>query len=156
MKPGNVSHHSRAGLSTTALLTSLLWGQPCALESVRSVPGLCPLDSGTHIHPLAVTPKMSPDVAKWSLKDKTLIQIQCPAQSRCTEISRSSAPTAEPVWFIFIPHHLASWICKGTILGIFLVVQWLRLCVPDAGDLGSIPGQGSRSHILQQRPSSVK
>ena len=25
-------------------------------------------------------------------------------------------------------------------MGISLVVQWLRLCVPNAGDLGSIPG----------------
>ena len=39
-------------------------------------------------------------MAKWSLKDKTLIQIQCPVHSRCTEVSRSSALTAEPVWFI--------------------------------------------------------
>ena len=27
-------------------------------------------------------------------------------------------------------------------IGTFLVVQWLRLCVPNAGALGSIPGQG--------------
>ena len=30
-----------------------------------------------------------------------------------------------------------------------LVVQWLRLCTLNAGGLGSIPGQGTRSHILQ-------
>ena len=29
------------------------------------------------------------------------------------------------------------------------MVQWLRLCAPNAGDLGLIPGQGTRSHILQ-------
>ena len=29
-----------------------------------------------------------------------------------------------------------------------LVVQWLRICAPNAGDLGSIPGQGTRSHML--------
>ena len=23
----------------------------------------------------------------------------------------------------------------------YLVVQWLRLCIPNAGDLGSVPGQ---------------
>ena len=28
-------------------------------------------------------------------------------------------------------------------------VQWLRLCTPNAGGLGSIPGQGTRSHMLQ-------
>ena len=30
-----------------------------------------------------------------------------------------------------------------------LVVQWLRLHAPNAGDLGLIPGQGTRSHVLQ-------
>ena len=30
-----------------------------------------------------------------------------------------------------------------------LVVQWLRLCAPKAGGLGSIPGQGTRSHMRQ-------
>ena len=30
-----------------------------------------------------------------------------------------------------------------------LVVQWLRLCAPNAGDLSSIPGQGTRSHMPQ-------
>ena len=29
------------------------------------------------------------------------------------------------------------------------MVQWLRLCPPNAGGLGSIPGQGTRSQILQ-------
>ena len=32
-----------------------------------------------------------------------------------------------------------------------LVVQWLRLWSPNAGGLGSIPGWGPRSHILQLR-----
>ncbi|TEA29203.1 hypothetical protein DBR06_SOUSAS14810008, partial [Sousa chinensis] len=30
-----------------------------------------------------------------------------------------------------------------------LVAQWLRLHTPNAGDLGLIPGQGTRSHMLQ-------
>ena len=30
-----------------------------------------------------------------------------------------------------------------------LVVQWLRLQAPNAGGLGSIPGQGTRFHMLQ-------
>ena len=33
--------------------------------------------------------------------------------------------------------------------GTSLVVQWLRLHVPNSGGLGSIPGQGTRSHMLQ-------
>ena len=32
-----------------------------------------------------------------------------------------------------------------------LVVQWLRLCVPNGGDLSSIPGQRTRSHVSQLR-----
>ena len=35
--------------------------------------------------------------------------------------------------------------------GTSLVVQWLRLCVPNAGSLSSIPGRGIRSHMLQLR-----
>ena len=31
--------------------------------------------------------------------------------------------------------------------GTSLVVQWVRLCVPNAGGLGSTPGQGTRSHM---------
>ena len=33
--------------------------------------------------------------------------------------------------------------------GTSLVVQWLRLHAPNAGGPGSIPGQGTRSHMLQ-------
>ena len=29
-----------------------------------------------------------------------------------------------------------------------LVVQWLKFCTPDASDPGSIPSQGTRSHML--------
>ena len=32
-------------------------------------------------------------------------------------------------------------------LGTSLVAQWLRLRAPNAGDLGLIPGQGTRSHM---------
>ena len=31
------------------------------------------------------------------------------------------------------------------------MVQWLRRHAPNAGDLGSIPGQGTRSRMLQPR-----
>ena len=37
-----------------------------------------------------------------------------------------------------------------------LVVQWLRPFAPKAGGLGSISGQGTRSHMLQLRPRSAK
>ena len=43
-------------------------------------------------------------------------------------------------WFIRNPHPV----------GTSLVIQWLRLCTPNAGGLGFDPGQGTRSHLLQQ------
>ena len=43
--------------------------------------------------------------------------------------------------------------CTG---GAFLVAQWLRLQASNAGDPGSIPGQGTRSHMTQLRPSTAK
>ena len=35
--------------------------------------------------------------------------------------------------------------------GTSLVIQWLRLCALNAGGLGSIPGQTTRSHMLKLR-----
>ncbi|TEA28979.1 hypothetical protein DBR06_SOUSAS11410018, partial [Sousa chinensis] len=35
-----------------------------------------------------------------------------------------------------------------------LVVQWIRLCAPNAGGPGSIPGQGTRSHMRVATKSS--
>ena len=40
-------------------------------------------------------------------------------------------------------------------MGISLVVQWLRLCAPNAG-LEFNPGQGLGSCMLQLRPSTAK
>ena len=39
--------------------------------------------------------------------------------------------------------------CQLKIMGTSLVVQWLRLHAPNAGDLDSIPGQGTGPHMLQ-------
>ena len=39
--------------------------------------------------------------------------------------------------------------CKKVIKGTFLVVQWLRSPAPSEGGLGSIPGLGTRPHVLQ-------
>ena len=42
-------------------------------------------------------------------------------------------------------------------MGTFLVVHWLRLCIPNAGSLGSIPGQGTIPHAaMKARPSQVE
>ena len=42
---------------------------------------------------------------------------------------------------------------KYSALGTFLVVQWLRLCAPNAGRWGSIPGQGTRSYMAAKDPA---
>ena len=39
-------------------------------------------------------------------------------------------------------------------MGTYLVVQWLRLHAPNAGGLGLIPGQGTRSHMRATTKSS--
>ena len=36
------------------------------------------------------------------------------------------------------------------------VIQWLRLCVPNAEGPSSIPRQGARSRMLQLRPGTVE
>ena len=43
---------------------------------------------------------------------------------------------------------------NGTNVGTSLVVQWLRLRAPNAGGRGSIPGQGTRSHMRATTKSS--
>ena len=40
--------------------------------------------------------------------------------------------------------------------GTSLVIQWLRLHVPNAEGPGLSPGQGTRSHMLQLRPSTAR
>ena len=40
--------------------------------------------------------------------------------------------------------------------GASLVVQWLRHEAPNAGGPGSIPGQGTRFHVLQLGPVAAK
>ena len=37
------------------------------------------------------------------------------------------------------------------LVGTSLLVQWLRLHAPNAGDQGSVSGQGTRSRMLQLR-----
>ena len=40
--------------------------------------------------------------------------------------------------------------------GTSLVVQWLRLHAPNAGDPGLIPGQGTRSHMPQLKDPTCR
>ena len=50
-------------------------------------------------------------------------------------------------------HFFLSSIFKSGEWGTFMVVPWLRPCAPTAGGLGSIPGQGTRSHMPQLEES---
>ena len=43
-------------------------------------------------------------------------------------------------------------IFEGRLPGTCLVVQWLRLCAPNAGGLGSIPGWGTIEHVSTKDP----
>ena len=36
------------------------------------------------------------------------------------------------------------------------MVQWLRLQAPNAGGPGSLPGQGTKTPVLQLRPGAAK
>ncbi|XP_070310792.1 EEF1A lysine methyltransferase 3 isoform X2 [Odocoileus virginianus] len=54
--------------------------------------------------------------------------------------------------------HFGLLVVKCSSQGTSLVVQWLRLGAPNAGGLGSIPDQGTRSHMpkLRVRRSQLK
>ena len=43
---------------------------------------------------------------------------------------------------------------RATILRTSFVVQWLRLCAPNARGMGSKPSQGTRFHMPQKIPHS--
>ena len=45
---------------------------------------------------------------------------------------------------------------KATLLRTSFVVQWLRLCAPNARGMGSKPSQGTRFHMPQKIPHSGK
>ena len=54
--------------------------------------------------------------------------------------------------FLYTPRgtgHDAHLVLSNIISETSLVVQWLRLHAPNAEGLGLIPGQGTRSHMLQ-------
>ena len=51
---------------------------------------------------------------------------------------------------------LQSYSNQNIMVGPSLVVQWLRIQGPNAGSLGLIPGQGTRSLMPQLRPGAAK
>ena len=51
--------------------------------------------------------------------------------------------------------YMSKLIIKCNVRDFSTKVQYLRLRAPSAGGLGSIPGQGTRSHMLQPKIPSV-
>ena len=49
-----------------------------------------------------------------------------------------------------------SFLSRYSVTETSLGVQWLRVHTPNTGGLGSIPGQGTRYHMLQLRSGTVK
>ena len=73
----------------------------------------------------------------------------------CGQLGASSSPPTDvltqqpcPEFMVFMstPRFLFT-LDQKLLKGISLVVQWLRLCAPNAGGPGSIPDQGTRSHM---------
>ena len=56
--------------------------------------------------------------------------------------------------YILLMHFLTTYLLiakrKRVTLGTSLVAQWVRLHAPNAGCLGSVPGQGTKSHMCSQ------
>ena len=67
------------------------------------------------------------------------------AAENCVSLSKSCAS------LVSVSSSIKQGGCKTS-----LVVQWLRLHAPKAGGLGWIPGQETRSHMMQRRPSAAK
>ena len=81
-----------------------------------------------------------------------------PWREICTPMFATLLLTIAKIWKQ--PNHPLMDTHSGTIFRSFkrrtsLVVQWLRLCTPNAGRLGSLPGQGPGSHMPQLKIPSV-
>ena len=64
----------------------------------------------------------------------------------------STGTKSEVVTVWMLSSHYGFSLSQRRSLGIFLGVQWIRLCALSTGDLGLTPDQGTRSHMPQLRP----
>ena len=64
-------------------------------------------------------------------------------------LSHLNVKSAHSFWSPFDHKGLEVELLYLAITGNFVVVQWLRLRAPNARGPGSIPGQGTRSHMLK-------
>ena len=88
----------------------------------------------------------SPSVGKPLLSSDTRIQADCTwssISSTMVKPAHMEGSVAEEAQGFLTPYRPGG--------GTSLVVQQLRLCTPNAGGLGVIPGQGTRPHIPQLR-----
>ena len=87
-------------------------------------------------------------------------------ESPGTQDNHNNIEKKEQNWKSYISWYqslLQSYSSQISVVLTSLVVQWLALCVPNAGGPGSIPGQEARSHMpqlrghmLQLTPSTTK
>ena len=87
-------------------------------------------------------------------------------ESLGTQDNHNNIEKKEQNWKSYISWYqslLQSYSSQISVVLTSLVVQWLALCVPNAGGPGSIPGQEARSHMpqlrghmLQLTPSTTK
>ena len=101
-----------------------------------------------------------PSPSRWGSADRqTCLVVISPSfniQSGSTHLIVKGTPTMSPHPMVIEPlRHSGVWIilcqirCQSFMLGTSLVLQWLRLCAPNAGGPGLIRGQGTRYHIPQ-------
>ena len=85
-------------------------------------------------------------VGEWGSEDALT-----PAESKpkWVEVRTTSSPPCSPK-----PNKITAF--KISPRGTCLVARWLRLHAPNAGGQSSIPGQGTRSWVLQLRPGAAR
>ena len=71
---------------------------------------------------------------------------------------QTNMPVSQPLHLtkLYIQETFRASIEEKVQCGTSLMVQWLRLCPPNAGDRGLIPGQGTTSRMLQLRVCTMK
>ena len=78
------------------------------------------------------------------------------ASSLLTHPLLSSLPTRLGPQALAVDHKQTLpliWVFQTGLFGTSVVVQWPRLCAPNAGALGSIPDPGTKPYVLQRKGS---
>ena len=94
-----------------------------------------------------MTPKTQ--ATKYKKERENLIKIKMCLKEELSTMSKANRKNGRK--YLQITYLLK----ESKYIGTSLVVQWLRLHAPNAGELGLIPGQGTRSHMLQLKSLHV-